>query len=155
MIQRIQTLFLLLVCGLMAATALLPLFQFSVPFIGNEIALYSCGIYNIPDAAYPTWGIIFMASLSGLLSFINIFLFKKRKIQIKLGNITSLFILLFYLTVGVYLYTFVSKQGDFSDFTLTKVYAIILPLIALILNIMAVSKIKKDEKLVRSLDRIR
>lgn len=104
------------------------------------------------ETEYPTWGIVSIAALSALLAFISIFLFKKRKLQMKLCNINTILIMLFYITFGTYLYTGMNALG--VEFLSIK-YGIILPLIALIFNILATIKIKADEKLVRSLDRIR
>ena len=156
MIQRIQTLFLLLACGLMAATAVLPLAEFS--FAGEKFTLIlsSCGVYSLGvKNIYPTWGVLAMAVISALLPLINIFFYKKRKLQIKIGHLTTFFILFFYVTAGVYFYTFVNKSGDFSTLSVEMVYALVLPAISLIFNALAIRRIKKDEKLVRSLDRIR
>lgn len=152
MIQRIQSVFLLLVCVLMTITIFSPLLLIT----NSEYVLnLNCfGVLSLknPDIAYFTWGIVSIAGLGALVAFINIFLFKKRKLQMKIGTVTSLLIILFYITVYVYFSSFASKY----EYTYLNIqYGIILPIIALIFNILAILNIKKDEKLVRSLDRIR
>ncbi|NDV68002.1 DUF4293 domain-containing protein [Dysgonomonas sp. 25] len=151
MLQRIQSIYLLLVVALMAVTTFSPLL--SLHGSGNVMQdMYSCGIYQAGELMKPTWGVLSMAGLSALVAFINIFLFKKRKLQIKLGMLTAFLLILFYVAAGAYFYVYSNRMAlEFSG----AYYGIILPLVALILNFMAIGRIKKDEKLVRSLDRIR
>ena len=151
MIQRIQTVYLLLVAVLMGITAISPLLLLNTSE-GGLLDLCSCGIYNGKTLVKPIYGIVSMAGISVLLVFLNIFLFKKRKLQTKVGHLTSLLIISFYITVAAYFSAFTSANGAaFSGIH----YGILLPVAALVLNVLAICKIKSDEKLVRSLDRIR
>ncbi|MDR0823704.1 MAG: DUF4293 domain-containing protein [Prevotella sp.] len=151
MIQRIQSVYLLLVVILMGVTTVSPLMELT----GDSKLLYtfsSLGIGQLFAVQYPTWGVLFFAGLSALIAFINIFLYKKRKAQIKTGILISLLILFFYVTLYVYFQSYTAKYG----LTFDKVqFGLALPIIALIFNILAIVRIKKDEKLVKSLDRIR
>lgn len=149
MIQRIQSIYLLLVGVLMIATVFSPLFAVSIS--GAELDFTSFGIFT-KQVVYPAWGIVSLAAVCAVLPLINIFLYKKRKTQIKITTITSLLILFFYITVGVYFYF---MSGKFDASFINVQYGIFLPLIAIIFNTLAARKIKKDENLVRSLDRIR
>ncbi|MDU1890888.1 MAG: DUF4293 domain-containing protein [Dysgonomonas sp.] len=150
MIQRIQSIFLLLVFILMALTAFSPLLMLA-DASGTLFSFTSLAIL-VKNTQLHTWGVVSMAGLSALTALINIFFYNKRKAQIKLGWVTTILIILFYVTVFVYFSSYASKFG----FTISSVqYGIILPVIALIFNILAIQRIKKDEKLVRSLDRIR
>jgi len=110
------------------------------------------GIFQNNNLVYHTWGVITMCVIGVLLPFISIFLYKKRKAQIKTGYATILFILLFYTVFYVYLRT---GQEALNTSLINVSYGIILPVIAVIFNILAIVKIKADEKLIRSLDRIR
>ena len=125
MIQRIQTVYLFIVFCLMALL-------FYIPFSSS-------------------WAVLFAAGLAALLSLITIFLFKKRKLQIK----TS-YILLFLLAL-VYIIYFIFDQKSLltTDFFLNTRLSFVFPLIAIILVYLAIRGIKKDENLVRSLDRLR
>lgn len=154
MIQRIQSVYLLLVAILMGITAFSPLLVLRE---GSDLLdFYSYGIIpqdtDLNFVVKHTYGVISMAGLSALLAFVNIFLYKKRKVQIRIGYLTSLLIVLFYVTLATYFYFIGNRYG--ADLT-GIYYGIVLPVIALILNLLAIRKIKKDEKLVRSLDRIR
>ncbi len=152
MIQRRQSIYLLLTAILMAVTAFSPLLVIRMPDL-SILDFMSCGIMKKTGELFkPTWGVITMAGLSSLIALVNIFLYKKRKLQIRMGYITSLFIVLYYVTLGTYFYVICNNIGaELSSIH----YGIVLPFIALILNIMAIANIKKDEKLVKSLDRIR
>lgn len=133
---------------------------------GADVAFYSSGMFyvdihspgimfqdvSIVETMKCTYGVVSMAILSALAALVNIFLFKKRKIQVKLGHITTFLILFFYITAAVYFYSVGNRMGLGIESVL---YGIILPVVALIFNLLAIKGIKKDEKLVRSLDRIR
>lgn len=151
MIQRIQSVYLLLVALLMVATVFCPLLELA----GGDKFIYtysSLGIGQLFGVQYPTWGVVFFAGLSALFALVNIFLYKKRKLQMRVGTLTSLLILFFYVTFYVYFNTYTAKYGlMFSSLQ----FGLILPIIALIFNILAILRIKKDENLVKSLDRIR
>lgn len=151
MIQRIQSVYLLLVAILMAAATFSPLLELT----GEDKATYifsSLGIGQLFAIQYPTWGVVFFAGLSALLALVNIFLYKKRKLQMRVGTLTSLLILFFYVTLYVYFSDYTTEYKlEFSSFQ----FGLVLPIVALILNVLAILRIKKDENLVKSLDRIR
>lgn len=147
MIQRIQSVFLLLTALLMGGTFLCPLVGITD---GNtSLNFHSYGIG--PD--FPTWGVLSFAALSALLALVNIFLYKKRKLQVNIGYITALLIIVYYVTAMVYMNAFLARIE--GEYTINVQFGIILPVIALIFDLLAISRIKKDEKLVKSLDRIR
>lgn len=149
MIQRIQSLFLLLVSILMAATVFCPLIELVNEDSSLSVTFHSFGI----GADFPTWGVLALAIVGALLAFINIFLYKKRKLQINIGYVTALSIIVYYVTSMLYINSFLGKIE--SSYSINVQVGIILPVIALILDLLAISRIKKDEKLVKSLDRIR
>ena len=154
MIQRIQSIYLLLVAILMGVATFVPLIILKAldNLDGMPYIFTSLGIGQPTLLEYPTWGVCSFTLLATILAFINIFLYKKRKLQIKLSSCIAIIILLFYVTVYVYFSSYTAKYN--LSFTSLQ-YGLVLPLIALIFNILAIIKIKKDEKLVRSLDRIR
>jgi len=79
-------------------------------------------------------------------SLITIFLFKNRKLQLRL----TLFCLFFSLIV-IALYFLQVKNYTQGSYSLSAIFAIAVP----VLLILAARGIRRDEKLVRSLDRIR
>ncbi|MEN9918412.1 MAG: hypothetical protein RL662_848 [Bacteroidota bacterium] len=152
MIQRIQTIFLLTTAILMAVALFTPLADLVA--VGTDInyVFYSCGLGSTVVVSYPTWGVLVLAALAALLPFSSIFFYKNRKLQLKVGMITSLMIVGVYLTAYVYIYSISTNQDLVFQ---TVRYGAILPLIAFVFNILAMLGIKKDEKLIQSLNRIR
>ena len=129
MIQRIQTIYLLLVAGFMLAMLFVPLTN--IPIIPNyEYILFS------------------LFGLTVILSLIAIFYYKKRSFQIKLCRITLLL-----LIVSVFFIGFVFWKQSLIIAQLKP--AITFPIIAIILDYLAIQGIRKDDKLVNSLNRLR
>jgi hypothetical protein len=120
MIQRKQTLFLLVSVVLLVASA--------ISLAATVIAPIVLGI-------------------AALVSVATIFLYKQRKLQATICLVIMLVI------VGWYVILAVSPQPDGSPQLLG--WAHVLPMVSLILTFMARKGILADEKLVRSLDRIR
>lgn len=153
MIQRIQSVFLLLTAILMGVIVFFPISDVQV----NGEAPMAFNAFGIGDN-YPTWGVVTFAALSAILAFVNIFLYKKRKLQARLALLTALFIIIYHVAVVVYFLSFMNRiEGVTPDasISLDIQAVVILPLIALICDIIAYFRIRKDEKLVKSLDRIR
>lgn len=136
MIQRIQSLYLLIAILLNGVLSFyLPLWVTS-----ENIEIYAL---SQPVA-------ISLFTLSVLISFITLFSFKKRKRQFVLGRIN---IILNFVLVGVFAYWTLSLPGemDISE----KGIGMLLPIISIVFIALANKAIKKDEDLVKSVDRLR
>lgn len=143
MIQRIQSIFLLL-----AAAALLGLF--GLPFASTAepvtaSALFADQTYNILDHTALT-ALFIIAAVVCLLS---IFLFNNRKLQMRL-SLLGIFGALAGLIVAGILYS-----QDAAGQTAQLGVGFGLPVVSVILTLLAYRNIKKDEKLVKSMDRLR
>ncbi|MDR0543704.1 MAG: DUF4293 domain-containing protein [Dysgonamonadaceae bacterium] len=134
MIQRIQTVWIL-------SIALLNVGLFFLPAVSSETA--PCFPYQwIPDAEI---------GLTVLLAIAAIFLYKRRQLQIK----WCYAILILQMALFASFFLIVPKA---TGATLTATdwnFPILFPFISLVLDVLAIRAIKKDEKLVRSLDRLR
>ena len=130
MLQRIQSLYLLIVAVL---TVLMYFFVF----------LY----IESPDSL-SYFKPIFTTTLCLLTSLTTIFLYKNRKLQIKFCYANIVFLGLTYAETGIYLYSQLPANYMF-------LIGSIIPPICIILTFLAIRAIKKDENLVKSLDRIR
>ncbi|MDP3452671.1 MAG: DUF4293 domain-containing protein [Bacteroidales bacterium] len=131
MIQRIQTLFLL------AATALIfSMFFFDMVYSVEESVKYS----DIKP-------LLIMNIITLLLSFVSVFLYKYRMIQIRVSIFNSIILLGFQ---GWILWLFFTRPED-SAFSVTALF----PLIAAILLFSAIRYIARDEAMVRSTSRLR
>ncbi len=150
MIQRIQTIYLLLIQAITSALFFIPFSEFTVD---NQIYYFNFkGIFTetgeLITSIYP---VIILLSLISLLTLITVFIYKNRNLQIRL----SIFNLLLNIgLVGIVVYYILSTTTDLNSVVSYKI-AIVLPIISVILYILAIKSIKKDEDLIKSLDRIR
>jgi len=158
MIQRIQTLYLTLAFIAIALLFAFPLAQF---LSDHGAYIFSVrGLKNMvpgePNVLNPMifLPLIIVTISLALLSLYTIFQFKKRSLQIKLTHIgvltaIALIISIFFL----YIPMIEKKINIVPDYS--KAFGIYLPLVALVFMVMANRAIKRDEKLVRSADRLR
>jgi hypothetical protein len=138
MLQRLQTIYLLIVSLL---TALLFFFPFCrLVFTGEEhLSEWLSPLFFSP-----------LVILSFLLSLGSIFLYKSRSLQIKSSYINIIIFIAMY-AMAYWNYSTLPERFDFWNLQ----FAVVIPLINIILTLLAIRHIKKDEKLVRSLDRLR
>jgi hypothetical protein len=92
----------------------------------------------------------FMFIISAILSIATIFLYQNRKLQFVIGRIIIL-INLFLLGLLIYLSLNLSGETAVSE----KGIGMFLPILAILLVVLANKAIKKDEDLVKSVDRLR
>lgn len=154
--QRIQTLYFVLVIILMIAGIILPAAEFYNPTQNITYQLDSRGIVqlNAEGIAERTLSMNPCTYLFGMILFLTtfcIFSFKDRKKQFRLATVNMLLIVLYVIALGVFVIYSKNKLG--VDMTLQ--YPVVFPVIAIIFNYLAMRGINKDEKLVRSVDRLR
>ena len=146
MLQRIQTVYLLIIMALTIAILFLPL---AVLQSGDQLFTFDAtGISTMaaqPELIYPTWGLFALALLT-------IFLFKKRILQIRICVFNAILMLGFY---GLFAFFYWDLGNQKEIFSLSLKIAFSFPLISLILDYLAIRNIGADEALVRSLDRLR
>ena len=136
MLQRIQSVYLLIA----AANALGLIFVFHLWVTSEGAAIFAKD--KLP---------YFAAFLvSGALSLLTIFLFKNRKLQFVLGRL-NIILNFFLLGFFVYLSLNVSGETEVSE----KGIGMFLPIISIVFLALANKAIKKDEDLVKSVDRLR
>lgn len=147
MIQRIQTLYLLLTTIL---TSLLLALPFAEIIKDGAIYLFtSTGITLEGAVKQGTIVVLIAILLIVALHLFAIFSFKNRILQKKIvlvGMITLL---------GVFGLIFYYSYFSFAGARISFQTAFIFPLISIILDYMAIRGINKDEALIRSIDRIR
>jgi phosphoglycerol transferase MdoB-like AlkP superfamily enzyme len=138
MIQRIQTVYLLMAASAMILTLVLPLGQVESGGLMIDVPVKKILIALIPGA------------LSALVAAINIFLFRNRPLQMRLAMLGGA---LSVLTLLVLLYTaFVTyKEPSF----VLSYQTLLMPFFAGAFNLLAYRGVKADEQLVRSMDRLR
>jgi hypothetical protein len=152
MIQRIQSFYLLLIIALLIAVFFLPVGVFDYTSGSYEYTVFfikKVGIANVDN--FPIWLLGFVCVISILLALITIFLYKKRLIQIRFCIFNAFLLIIFYLIYAFFLFIGINGVKLNFDFS----YGLAFPFIAFILDLLAIRAIRKDENLVKSLDRIR
>jgi len=149
MIQRIQSVYLLVVTILMVICMCSPIG--SIITNANEISELGNLCITFPDGTkdYSHWALFVILLVVAALSFVTIFLFKKRMLQIRLTIFSSVVLIGYYLALVAYLFMLA------EDTTFSASWTICLPFAALILNWLAIRGIGADEALVKAYDRLR
>ncbi len=147
MIQRIQTVYIFTAALL---TGLLLKLDFAELAVKGELYIFNAnGIISDDQVLFNGLPILGFIGLITLLHLIIIFLYKKRILQIKILGFTMVLLL---GLVGVMLYfLYAAFEGAEVVFKIPIVF----PVIAFILDYLAIRAIGKDEALIRSLNRIR
>ena len=155
MIQRIQTLYLLLVVVLTTVTFFSPVagLQHAEQAAIYEISYRGLFEMNVSgnNMLANTWMLTALMALIPLLAFITIILFKKRMLQIRLIIFNIVLMAGFYGLMFIYLW----QYGKSLEASLYLEIPAAFPLVGIILSIMAIRAIGKDEALIKSLNRIR
>lgn len=144
MIQRIQTIFLLLAS---AATFSLYKLPFASAGKSDITPFLSDGIFNVMD--HP--GFLGLFGLGGLLLLLAIFMFKNRILQMRVTLFASVLVLLGLILIPVLLF----QAGNVVIQMLQVKVGMFIPALAVIFGLLARRAIRKDEKLVKSMDRLR
>jgi hypothetical protein len=156
MIQRIQSLFLFIGAVLLSLDLYLPTWKWTSNSKINSISVDAFNITyqwgkSISGRSFPYIGIGLIVTI--LLSLFIILQFKNRTLQMRLCLLNALLIfvvtgLMYWGSKEAQQFTILPSPGDFT-------IAFFFPSLAVLLNLLAMRSIKKDEELVRSADRIR
>lgn len=149
MIQRKQTVYLLLALAALIVCLCLPIGKLTGNALGATASVYNIGIYAQGKlAAHPLLfvDIVIVASLT----LIDIFLYNKRKLQIGICVANIVLCLAWY---GYYAFMALGGLKALGSFSMS--FAACLPFVAIVLFILARNGIKADENLLKSMDRIR
>ena len=134
MIQRIQSIYLV-IAAILAGSSV---------FVFDLLKTTNNTIYTF-DKLYILLGII----TSTILSLVSIFMFKNRKLQFVMNRLN---IILNFILLAVFMYGSLNSPGE--DVSSEKGVGI-LPIISIVLLVLANKAIKKDEDLIKSVDRLR
>jgi 4-amino-4-deoxy-L-arabinose transferase-like glycosyltransferase len=137
MLQRIQTIYLLLA---FIATGVLPFF---IPLWtmndGKEFLFMQNQVY------------VALLGLSTTLTLVSIVSYKKRQNQFVMGRLNMILNL---ILLGLFVYRSLNVSGE-TPAVSEKGIGMFLPIVAIVLLVLANKAIKKDEDLVKSVDRLR
>ncbi len=131
MVQRIQTLFLL------------------GAFFLNGSHFFSTMAYSVSEQVKYTQftPFLILIILSTIISFLSIFLYRHRIVQIRASVFNSVILAAYQIWI---LYLFFTRPQE-SVFSVTALF----PFVSLVLTILAIKYIARDEALVRSLNSLR
>jgi hypothetical protein len=135
-IQRIQTIYLLISAIISGGL----IFIFHLWTNENDVPVFAKD--NM------TYLLLFLGS--ALLSIISIFKYKKRQTQFVLGRLN---IILNFILLGLFVYLLLISPGE-SQIS-EKGVGIFIPIFSIVFLVLANKAIKKDEDLVKSVDRLR
>ncbi|HRO08880.1 MAG TPA: DUF4293 domain-containing protein [Saprospiraceae bacterium] len=145
MIQRIQSVFLLL-----AGSAFFSLF--ALPFATSRVPIphiFDDLVYNIMDNPL----LLILTILGGSISIVAIFLYNNRSVQAKLSNIVIVLSIL--LVILAFLLVYNEGTTAKGAETITESAGIGMPFLSLICSALASRFIRKDDNTVKSMDRLR
>ena len=137
MIQRIQTVYLL---AALVISAVLPFF-FPLWTLndGNVFYFMQSQLYAV------------LFGLSATLSLLGILSYKKRQHQFVIGRLN---IILNLILLGLFVYRSLNVSGEIPAVS-EKGIGMFLPIVSIVFLVLANKAIKKDEDLVKSVDRLR
>ncbi len=149
MIQRKQTIYLLLALAALIVCLCLPIGRLTSTTLGAETLVYNLGLYtNTSVSVHP---ILFVdIVVVATLSFINIFLYNKRKLQMRICVVSIILCLVWY---AYYAFMVLSMFKGIGAVSIS--FAVCLPFVAIVMLVLARSGIKADEELIKSMSRIR
>ena len=144
MIQRLQSIFLLLSSLFFGS-------QFFTAFATTTIevqGIFSDLLYNIYDNPI----LLGLVGLGAVISLGTIFLFNNRSLQLKMTNLSLVLAVVFPLVAGILYFLQASESSSLVPNLSIGTFT---PLGSIIFGALAGRYIKKDEKLVSSMDRLR
>ncbi|MBI9068543.1 MAG: DUF4293 domain-containing protein [Salinivirgaceae bacterium] len=151
MIQRIQSIYLFAAAVLAILFYLFPLAVFDN---STEVfEFYACHIKSSQntDLGFNLIPLAVLPVLSTLISLLAIFSFKNRALQMKLGKLNYLVLFSVLIVSGIYF----NKMSGIVNAAGNPGFIAIFPVISIIFVFMANRAIKKDDRLIKSADRIR
>ena len=131
MIQRIQSVYLLLVTVLLVVAICMPVGQFIGADGVTAHVFKPLGVALADGGFQSTWGLFGILLLSALVAFCTIFLFRNRMLQIRMTIFSSILLIGYYIAFCVFMFIL---KGDLDAMTFQLGWALCLPVVAIILN---------------------
>lgn len=158
MIQRIQTVYLTIV-AILSATVLFA--KVGTYMVGAKmVAWFNNFVFNADDTGVESagpWALGVILILVILLSVVSIMLFNFRMRQLRLTIFSTILLVGYVATYAFFAWLYQGKleAAGVEDVSYHLSFMALFPVVSIILNLLAIHGIRKDEALVRSLDRIR
>ncbi len=159
MIQRIQSIYLLISSVLLSYLFFIPVAEYVTE--SNDVLNLFCYAFidtKVDQQVMVTVPIVILLVITILLSLVTIFLYKNRRLQIRISIYNI--VLMFGLTGIIYYYykTGILQLINEQNITISAqkmLYSSLIPIFAAFFTYLAYKKILKDDALVKSIDRLR
>lgn len=152
MIQRIQTVYLIIVVALLIICMCNPV----AAYIGADgsVSLFRNLGVDVAGVGRETscWGMFAILLLSAIVATGTIFLYRNRMLQIRMTIFNIILLIGYYATFVAFI---IAYNGELPDVTFQLRIGVCLPFVAIVLNYLAVRAIGKDEVMVKAADRLR
>ena len=152
MIQRVQSVYLLVATILLVIAMCLPIGQFIATDNITTCTFKPLGVTLTDGAFQSTWGLFGILLLSAIVTFCTIFLFRNRMLQVRMTIFSSILLVGYYIA-GIVFFFALKDSLNMPGFRVNL--SICLPLICIILNYLAFRAIYRDEIMVRAADKLR
>jgi uncharacterized membrane protein len=159
MLQRIQSVFLFMVVVFGVLALLLPIATFT-----GEMDILRFYLYAVEDlspapfgdaaSTFDRWFTLPLAIgqfVIILIAFITIFQYKRRMLQVRLNLLNTFLNVLLIGGIFYYVNLLETASGATADYQIATIF----PLLSLVMIFLANRYIRKDEKLIRSANRLR
>ncbi|MFQ3181471.1 MAG: hypothetical protein ACI9Z4_001065 [Polaribacter sp.] len=143
MIQRVQTIYLLMAS--IISGVLILVFNLWETI---EKSIFALDLFKSESNLLKLIPLLFL--VSAILAFVAIFIFKNRKLQFVIGRLT---ILINFILLGLLIYVSLNLPGETA--VSENGIGMFIPILVILLLVFANKAIKKDEDLVKSVDRLR
>lgn len=151
MIQRIQSVYLLVVAILLVVAMCQPVGHFVAADGVTAYDFTPLGITLAAGNTQSTWGLFCILLLSAIIALATIFLYRNRMLQIRMTIFGSLLLIGYYIALVAFIFVFKGEME--AGFQLG--WALCLPAVCIILNYLSFRGIYKDDVMVKAADRLR
>lgn len=151
MLQRIQSVYLLLVTVLLIISIGMPIGHFIAIDGVTSYTFKPLGVSLAEGAFQSTWGLFGILLLSAIIALCTIFLFRNRMLQVRMTIFNSILLIGYY--VAFFCFMLILKKH--LDASFQTGWALCLPLVSIVFNYLAFRAIYRDELMVKASDRLR
>lgn len=151
MIQRIQSVYLLVVTILLGTASFLPMGFFSSDSGATDGVFKPLGVYLADGGHESTWGLFAILLLSAIISFCTILLYKNRILQMRMTIFNSILLIGYYIAAVFFI---VVMKGSVGADAFKPGLVLSFPAVSIILNYLAWRAIYSDDVMVHAADRL-
>lgn len=150
MIQRIQTIYLLLAALALGLQFVLPYAAAPAAAVPDAAATFADGLFNL----YDRMGLLVNTVIAAVLGLVAVFLYKNRLAQSRLTSFGMFAATILAVMLAAQFFFLANETGDAMK-TVSYQAGVGMPAVAVVLLWLANRAIRRDEALVRSADRLR